>query len=70
MGRKQVVLGSAKGTAASASTAKIRVKLSRTALAKLRRAMKRGKATVVLSVRAADAAGNRSAASRTITVKR
>ena len=32
--------------------------------------MKGGKAKVVLSVSAADAAGNKAAASRTITVKR
>ena len=70
IGKKKVVLGRAKAAAASASTAKIRVKLSRTALAKLRRAMKGGKAKVVLSVSAVDAAGNKAAASRTITVKR
>jgi hypothetical protein len=70
VGRKKVLLGRTKSAAASASTAKIRVKLSRTALAKLRRAMKRGKAKVVFSVSAVDAAGNKGAASRTITVKR
>jgi Calx-beta domain len=70
IGRKKVLLGRATAATASASTARIRLKLSKTALAKLRRAMKGGKASVVLSVSAVDAAGNRSAASRTITVKR
>ena len=46
------------------------VKLSRKALAKLRKATRRGKAKVVLSVRAADPAGNRVTASRKVTVKR
>jgi Calx-beta domain len=70
VGKKKVLLGRAKTASASGSTAKIRVKLSTTALAKLRRAMKGGKAKVVLSVSATDAAGNKGAASRTITVTR
>jgi hypothetical protein len=70
IGTKKVLLGRAKATVASASSAKIRVKLSRKALAKLNKAMKGGKAKVVLSVSAADAAGNKASASRTITVKR
>jgi hypothetical protein len=70
IGTKKVILGRAKATAAAASSAKIRIKLSRTALARLNKAMKGGKAKVVLSVSAADAAGNRASASRTITVKR
>ena len=69
-GKKKVVLGRANATAAAGGTAQIRIKLSNTAVAKLRRAMKGGKATVVLSVRAADAAGNTGTASRTVTVKR
>jgi hypothetical protein len=70
IGTKKVLLGRAKATAAAASSAKIRIKLSRTALARLNKAMKGGKAKVILSVSAADAAGNRASASRTITVKR
>ena len=48
----------------------IKLKLSKKALASLRKAMKGGKAKVVLSVSAADAAGNRAAASRGVTAKR
>ena len=69
VGRKKVSLGRAKATAASGQAAKIKLKLSRKALAKLRKAMKAGRAKVVLSVRAADAAGNRAAASRKVTAK-
>jgi hypothetical protein len=70
IGRRKVVLGRARATAPSGTTARIKVRLSRKALARLRKAMKRGKATVVLSVKAADAAGNAAAASRRVTVKR
>jgi hypothetical protein len=70
LGTKKVVLGRAKATVASGRAAAIQVKLSRKALVKLRRAMKRGKARVVFSVRAADAAGNAARASRRITAKR
>jgi hypothetical protein len=51
-------------------TAKLKVKLSKKALRKLRKATKRGKAKVVLSVRATDDAGNRTARSRRVAVKR
>src|SRR5215211_148086 len=70
IGTKTVLLGRAKATAASGTAAKIKLRLSRKALVRLRKAMKRGKAKVVLSVRAADAAGNSAAASRTVTAKR
>jgi hypothetical protein len=70
IGTKKVVLGRAKATASSGKTAMIKLKLSKQALVKLRTAMKGGKAKVVLSVSAADAAGNRTAASRSVTVKR
>jgi hypothetical protein len=70
IGKKKVVLGRAKVTAASGHKVKIKVKLSRKALARLRKAMKHGKAKVILSVRAVDAAGNRTTASRRVTVKR
>jgi Calx-beta domain len=70
IGRRKVVLGRARATGPSGTTARIKVRLSRKALARLRKAMKRGKATVVLSVKAADAAGNTAAASRRVTVKR
>ena len=69
-GRKNVVLGRATASASSGKAAVIKLKLSKTALAKLRKAMKGGKAKVVLSASAADAAGNRVAASRSVTVKR
>ena len=48
----------------------MKLKLSKKALVKLRKAMKRGKAKVVLSVKAADAAGNTAAASRRVLAKR
>jgi hypothetical protein len=70
VGRKTIVLGRAKATAPSGTAAKMKVRLSRRALAKLRKAMKGGKAKVVLSVSAADAAGNKAAASRRVTAKR
>ena len=70
VGGKRVVLGRARTTASRDTTARIQVKLSRRAQVRLRRAMKRGTARVVLSVRATDAAGNRAAASRKVTVKR
>ena len=70
IGTKKVVLGRAKATAPSGKTAKIKLKLSKRALVKLRKAMKGGKARVILSVSAADAAGNRTAASRRVIVKR
>jgi len=70
IGRRKVVLGRARASAPSGTTARMKVKLSRKALARLRKAMRRGKATVVLSVKAADAAGNTAAASRRVTAKR
>jgi hypothetical protein len=70
IGKKKVVLGRAKGTAPSGSAVKMKLKLSKKNLVKLRKAMKRGKAKVVLSVKAADAAGNTVAASRRVLAKR
>jgi Calx-beta domain len=70
LGTKKIVLGRARATAASGRAAAMRIKLSRKALVKLRRAMKRGKARVVFSVSAADAAGNGVRVSRRITAKR
>jgi hypothetical protein len=70
IGTKKVVLGRAKVTAPSNKKVKIKLKLSKKARAKLRKAMKRGKAKVVLSVTATDAAGNRTTGSRRVTVKR
>ena len=69
-GTHTVVLGRVKATTPSGKTAKIPLKLSKKALITLRKAMKAGTARVVLSVSAVDAAGNRTAASRTVTVKR
>ncbi len=70
IGKKKVVLGRVKVTASSGAKAKLKIKLRKKALAKLRKAMKHRKAKVILSVRAVDAAGNRTTASRRVTVKR
>jgi Calx-beta domain len=70
VGGKKIVLGRAKALARSGTAAKFKLRLSKRALVKLSKAMKRGKAKVVLSVNAADAAGNKSAASRRVTAKR
>jgi hypothetical protein len=70
IGRKKVVLGRARVTAPSGRAVKMKLKLSKKALVKLRKAMKGGKAKVVLSVKAADAAGNSVTASRRVLAKR
>jgi hypothetical protein len=70
IGRKRAALGRARMTAASGTTTKIKLKLSKKARGRLRKAMKHGKAKVILAVRAADAAGNKTVASRKVTVKR
>jgi hypothetical protein len=70
IGTKKVVLSRAKATARPGMAARIKLRLSKKALLKLRKALKGGQARVVLSVRATDAAGNRAAASRKITAKR
>jgi Calx-beta domain len=70
IGRKKVALARAKATALSGKAASMKLKLSRKALVRLRRAMRGGKVKVFLSVTAADAAGNRAAASRRVTAKR
>jgi hypothetical protein len=70
IGKKKIVLRRAKAIVTSGSTTKIKIKLSKKALGKLRKATRRGKAKVFLSVRATDAAGNKAAASRRVTVKR
>ena len=48
----------------------MKLKLSKKNLVKLRKAMKGGKVKVLLSVKAADAAGNTVAASRRVLAKR
>ena len=70
VGKRLVPLGRARVTAASGRTAKVGVKLTRKALRKLRTATAGRKAKVVLTVRATDAAGNRSGASRRVAVRR
>jgi hypothetical protein len=70
IGRKKVVLSRAKVIAPSGRAVKMKLKLSKTALVKLRKAMKGGKAKVVLSVKATDTAGNTAAASRRVLAKR
>jgi hypothetical protein len=67
---KLVVLRRAKATATSGTTTKIKLKLTKKALGKLRKAIKHGRAKVTISVRATDAAANTTAASRRVTVKR
>jgi hypothetical protein len=67
---KRVVLRRGKATAASDTTTTIKLKLSKKARRKLRKAIKHGRAKVTISVRATDAAANTSAASRRVTVKR
>jgi hypothetical protein len=69
IGGKKVVLGRAKATAPSGTAVKMKLKLSKNALVRLRKALKGGKAKVVFSVRATDAAGNTAAASRKIAAK-
>jgi Calx-beta domain len=70
LGTKKIVLGRAQATAPSGTAAKMKLRLSKRALLKLRKAMKGGKAKVVISLSAADAAGNKAAASRKVTAKR
>jgi hypothetical protein len=70
VGKKKVALGRKKAGLVAGKKGKLKVKLSKKALAKLRKAMKHGKATVVLTVKAKDAAGHRARASRKVTVKR
>ncbi len=70
IGKKKIGLCRARATAPPGKAAKVKLKLSRKALVTLRKAMKHGRPKVVLSVRAADAAGNTTAASRSVTVKR
>jgi hypothetical protein len=70
LGKRTVTLGRAKATVLAGTTAKLKVKLSRRALGKLRKATRRGKAKVVLTVRATDVAGNKAAGSRKVAVKR
>jgi hypothetical protein len=70
IGKKETILARAKATAPAGQRAKIELKLSKKALLKIRKAIKRGRAKVVLSVRAADPAGNMTAGSRRVRVKR
>jgi hypothetical protein len=48
----------------------LKIKLSKTALAKLAKALKAGKVKVTITVVAADAAGNKRTGSRVVTIKR
>jgi hypothetical protein len=70
IGKTKAVLARAKATRPAGQKATIKLKLSKKALRKMRKAITRGRAKVVLSVRAADPAGNRTAGSRRVTVKR
>jgi hypothetical protein len=70
IGKKQAVLARSKATAPASEKVKIKLKLSKKALLKMRQAIKRGRAKVVVTVGAADPAGNRTAGSRRVIVKR
>jgi hypothetical protein len=70
IGKRKIGLSRAKATAPPGNAATVKLRLSKKALVKLLKATKRGSAKVVLSVRAADAAGNTTAASRSVKVKR
>jgi hypothetical protein len=69
-GRKAIALGKAAVHAARGHRTAVSVKLSKKALAKLAKALRRGRAKTVISVTATDAAGNKTTASRAITVRR
>jgi hypothetical protein len=68
-GRRAITLGKARVKAARGQKAKLKVKLSKKALAKLAKVLKRGRAKVTISVVASDAAGNKRTVTRAITVK-
>ena len=70
IGKKKVVLGRSNATAPAGQSAKIKLKLSKKTLRTMRKAIKRGRAKVVVSVRAVDTAGNRTSRSRRVTVRR
>jgi Calx-beta domain len=67
---KPVTLGKASGRVAAGKIAGLKIKLSKTALAKLAQALNAGKVRVTITVVAADAAGNKRTGSRVVTVKR
>jgi hypothetical protein len=68
-GREAITLGKTGVKAARGQNAKLKLKLSKKALAKLAKVLKRGKAKVTISVVASDAAGNKRTVARAITVK-
>jgi hypothetical protein len=68
--RKAMTVGKLTKKVARGQKATLKVKLSKRTLAKLAKLMKKGKATIVVTVVAKDAAGNKRSVSRTITIKR
>jgi hypothetical protein len=68
--KKTITLGKASVKASRGARTMLKVKLSKKALAKLAKVLKSGKVTITISVVAADAAGNKRSAARSITVQR
>jgi hypothetical protein len=68
--RKAITLGKARLKTAGGLKASVKVKLAKKALKKLAKLLKGGKAKVTVTVVAADLAGNKGTAARTVTVRR
>ncbi|HEX4733751.1 MAG TPA: Calx-beta domain-containing protein [Thermoleophilaceae bacterium] len=67
--RKTLTLGKLTKKAARGQKAQLKLKLSKKTLAKLAKLLKKGKAKITVTIVAADAAGNATSISRTITVR-
>jgi hypothetical protein len=67
--RKSLTLGKLTKKAARGQKAQLKLKLSKKTLAKLAKLLKKGKAKITVTIVAADAAGNATSISRTITVR-
>jgi len=67
---KAITLAKVKVKSARGAKTKLKVKLSKQALAKLAKLVKSGKVNVTVSVVASDAAGNTSKVARAVTVRR
>lgn len=68
-GTRSITLGKTAGAAAKGARKALKVRISKKALAKLAKSLKRGKAKVTIRVSATDAAGNKTVAKRVLTVK-
>jgi hypothetical protein len=69
-GRKAIAIGKAAVRTPPGTNAKIKIKLSKNALAALTKLLKGGKTSVTISVIARDVAGNQAKVRRTVTVRR